>query len=86
MLKGVCSRAHKLTHSTDVSRNNTGVNTEHLKITVQAEEDGSPAPKEVIQLAYKAWTRSPVVAPLGALIAEWCPTFLPEDLSLKAHS
>lgn len=45
MLKGVCSRAHILTHSTDVCWNNTGVNTEHLKITVQAGEDGSPPPK-----------------------------------------
>lgn len=42
MLKGVCSWAHKLTHSTDVFWNNTGVNIEHLKTTVQAEEDGSP--------------------------------------------
>ena len=33
MLKGVCSWAHKLTHSTDVFWNNTGVNNEHLQQT-----------------------------------------------------
>lgn len=42
MLKGVCSRAHKLTLFTEVCWHNTGVNTEHLKITVQAEDRSPP--------------------------------------------
>lgn len=61
MLKGVCSWAHKRTHSTDVFWDNTGFNIEHLKqlnkkkikeITVQAEVVVSPPPQEVFQLAY----------------------------------
>lgn len=69
MLKGVCSWAHKLTHSTDVFGNNTGVNTEHLKITVQAEEDGSP-PLRGDSAGLHSLNPKPRGGTLGPLIAE----------------
>lgn len=83
MLKGVCSWAHKLTHSTDVFWNNTGVNIEHLKTTVQAEEDGSPPLR-----GDSAGLRSLNPKPRGPLknCRVISQTLLPEDVSLKARS
>lgn len=83
MLKGVCSWAHKLTHSTDVFWNNTGVNIEHLKTTVQAEEDGSPPLR-----GDSAGLRSLNLKPRGPLknCRVISQTLLPEDVSLKARS
>lgn len=80
----VRSWAHELTRSTDVFWNNTGVDTEHTQVTVQAEDDRSPPFKGDLA-GLRSLNPTPRGGALGPLIAEWSSTFLPEDVSLKAR-